>query len=731
MGEDLDFNSAAALAKFLADGEQSTPSVDQESAQIAPLPNKIGVYRIHRLIAVGGMAEVYEAIGTSGEHVALKVVRQFAHGSPIVRRLQREADLLQLLDHPCIARVHEAGDAQIDGQGQVVPFIAMDLVQQSKPIDTYVKDTECSVRDRIHLMYRVSDAIHHAHRRGVIHRDLKPGNILVSHSGDPVIVDFGIGANASNADATMNTIQTLPGQLLGTLQYMSPEQVSGEPASVDLRTDIYSLGLILYKLVTGVTPYSTAGTPLVIATQIVRSAQIPQPKTNGRRVDRDLEAILVKCLAKSASLRYQTAEELRVDLGRWLKGRRVSARSSRRWIGFTQWLGRHPIAATTSACAAMVLVSVGTAVVAVQVVNSYPHSLYVNRSSTSAQIRSLSGRVLFEWTGLASMGGNNKTAVMVRASDGVSSERFVVLCMGGGSIRDSSNLRIVSFQNPSVDLWTGPGTTSIEEFPDYLEREISEETGLPDKRVEFFGRKLAVADVFPEIPGEELITIEPNRRHFPTAIRVYSLAPLLSGEAPQVLYECWHPGHLGSVYWHEESRSLVAVGKNNRLDYSKVSEAHENWRHPAVIFAVQPAIDQIEGNLERPRWITEYGSGAPRGPIWYEVLTPTKQGQLWEFSGIFENLTDQVDGQTLVAKMKYTGSETEDASTFVHWVFNPHTGSTRLGPIDDSTRAKKWIELPGQVRTDGSIVDWAMTPVEGPCYREVDPLPTNSEVNAD
>ena len=238
MSEELDFNSASELARYLADSagdEAADLTADDPSA---PLPRTIGEYRVRRLIAVGGMAEVFEAVGPSQKRVALKVVRHFPPGSPAARRLLREADLLQLLDHPCVARVHEAGEAPIDGNGPGLPYIAMDLIEQGRPIDAYVEEAGLSTRERVRLMSRVVDAVSHAHRRGVIHRDLKPSNVLVGADGEPVVVDFGIGANAGGVDATMQTLQTLPGQLLGTLQYMSPEQVSGEPAGVDLRTDV-------------------------------------------------------------------------------------------------------------------------------------------------------------------------------------------------------------------------------------------------------------------------------------------------------------------------------------------------------------------------------------------------------------------------------------------------------------------------------------------------------------
>jgi serine/threonine protein kinase len=728
VSEELDFNSAGELARYLADsaGDEAADMTDDDPS--APLPRTIGEYRVRRLIAVGGMAEVFEAVGPSQKRVALKVVRHYPPGSPAARRLLREADLLQLLDHPCVARVHEAGEAPIDGNAPGLPYIAMDLIEQGRPIDAYVEEAGLSTRERVRLMSRVVDAVSHAHRRGVIHRDLKPSNVLVGADGEPVVVDFGIGANAGGVDATMQTLQTLPGQLLGTLQYMSPEQVSGEPAGVDLRTDVYSLGMILYKVVTGETPYTTAGVPLVIATQIVRTASVPQMRTNGRRVDRDLEAVIAKCLSKSASQRYQTVEALCDDLNRWLRGHRVEARSSRWWIGFTQWLGRHPIAATLLACSTIVLVSVATAVVSVRIVNSTPHSLYVNRSSRLAQVRTLSGRVMHEWQDLAAMGGNNKTAVIVRASDGRQSERFIAVCMSTYHEHDTSNLEIVSMQDPEHVLWSGPGVTPTDRYPEYLERDLIKGTALPDKRKEFFGRKLAVADVFEEVPGEELIVLAPNRRHFPTAIRIYSLSPMLTGDDPEVLYECWHPGHLDSVHWHEESDSLLVTGKNNRLDYAQVNEAHHNWRHPGVLFAVRPVQGHIESQLDRPRWLTEFPSGSERGPLWYRVLTPTEQCGLWEFSGILEGRFVAESGRTLVARMKYTGEESPDASTFVYWDFNPHTGDTVLGPINDTTRAKDWLKLPGSVLEDGSMLEWAMTPVEGPCYWEVDPLPMDTDL---
>src|SRR5262245_38373377 len=217
---------------------------------------KIGRYRILRLIGEGGMGSVFEAEQERPRRtVALKMIRPIFWPAAIqesLLRFEQEAQALARLQHPGIAQIYEAGTAD-KGFGPQ-PYFAMELIHGRKPSD-YVSEHNLSTGERLELVAKIADAVHHAHQRGIIHRDLKPSNILVDETGQPKIVDFGV-ARVTDGGAS-STVQTDAGRLVGTLAYMSPEQMSGDPLDIDTRADVYTLGVVLYELLAGRRPYNT------------------------------------------------------------------------------------------------------------------------------------------------------------------------------------------------------------------------------------------------------------------------------------------------------------------------------------------------------------------------------------------------------------------------------------------------------------------------------------------
>jgi tetratricopeptide (TPR) repeat protein len=240
----------------------------------------------------------------------------------MLRRFEHEGMLLGRLKHPGIAQIYEAGTVETD-QGPL-PFLAMELVT-GVPLHRHAEDHGLGLRDRLELFAKVCDAVQHAHQRGVIHRDLKPANILVDESGQPKLLDFGI-ARATDGDLKATTLNTGAGQLLGTVPYMSPEQVAGDPRELDTRSDVYALGVVLYELVTGRLPYDLATASMPEAARIVREQDPVRPALLGREFRGDLEAILLKALEKNRAVRYQAAADLSGDLRAFLRHEPISAR---------------------------------------------------------------------------------------------------------------------------------------------------------------------------------------------------------------------------------------------------------------------------------------------------------------------------------------------------------------------------------------------------------------------
>ncbi|HEX2838578.1 MAG TPA: protein kinase [Phycisphaerales bacterium] len=323
-------------------------------------PGVIGSYRVVRELGQGGMGVVYEAEQDfPHRRVALKVVRPELVTGSLIKRFTHEAEALALLRHPGIAQLYEAGFA--DGERRRRPFMAMELVE-GKPLSTFARERAIPMRERLMLLAGVCDAVDHAHKRGVIHRDLKPGNILVTADGQPKVLDFGI-ARLTAADGAIATVATNIGQIIGTLGYMSPEQFSGDPQAIDARSDVYALGVMLYELLAGRPPIAVATMSLAAAASAVQRDEpallgVVSPALRG-----DVESIAAKALEKNPSQRYQSAAELAADIRRYLANEPVLAHPQTAWYQARKFAQRNRPLVALGAAAVVALMSgvVGTA----------------------------------------------------------------------------------------------------------------------------------------------------------------------------------------------------------------------------------------------------------------------------------------------------------------------------------------------------------------------------------
>lgn len=286
------------------------------------VPDFIGGFRVVRLLGTGGMGTVFEAEQEQPRRaVALKVLRTGLASRTVLARFEREAAVLADLDHPHIARVHQAGTHRptgLAGDLGPVPFFVMELVRGGRAITDYAVLHGLDARARVKLFLDACDAVAYAHRHGVIHRDLKPANLLVGVDGRLKLIDFGVARSALRQN---DGFQTEVGQVLGTFQYMSPEQCDGRPDDVDERSDLYSLGVVLFELLTGALPYDVGTTSVHEAAQVVLQAKPRRLCAIDPALRGDLERILERALAKQKADRYPSVDAMAADLKKWLDGR--------------------------------------------------------------------------------------------------------------------------------------------------------------------------------------------------------------------------------------------------------------------------------------------------------------------------------------------------------------------------------------------------------------------------
>jgi tetratricopeptide (TPR) repeat protein len=324
------------------------PATEPEDALIG---RRIGPYRIEQRLGSGGMGSVYRALREDAyrQQVAVKVIRPGLDSDDLLHRFRTERQVLAELQHPHIARLLDGGSTD-DGR----PYFVMEYID-GEPLDRYCDRHQLSSRERLRLLQAVCAAVQHAHERGVVHRDLKPGNVLVTADGTAKVTDFGLAKRLASDAAEASPTQT--GTVLGTPSYMAPEQAGGKRAEVGAAADVYALGAILYELLTGRPPFR-AETPLDTLLQVLHDEPVP-PSRLHPKLPRDLETICLKCLQKHPTQRYASVTALAEDVRRFLEGEPIRARPVGAVERLWRWCRRRPGLTAAAACALLALAVAG------------------------------------------------------------------------------------------------------------------------------------------------------------------------------------------------------------------------------------------------------------------------------------------------------------------------------------------------------------------------------------
>jgi len=308
-----------------------------DPGRASPMLMDFGDYELLEQIGRGGQGVVFRARQKSlNRTVALKVISlgQWASKAHL-KRFRLEAEAAAHLEHPGIVPIHEVGER--DGQC----YFSMKFIEGGQ-LDEVVKQTPMSIRQAVELITKVARTVHYAHEHGILHRDIKPGNILLDQKGEPHLTDFGLARLVESESTVTRTME-----VLGTPSYMAPEQAVGNNAGISSITDVYGLGAVLYQLLTGQPPFAGGTTYETI--KLLLDTEPRQPRLLNPKIDRDLSTICLKCLEKDSKRRYSSALALAEDLERWLKHEPIQARRTGIFTRGQKWMRRNPASALLAA----------------------------------------------------------------------------------------------------------------------------------------------------------------------------------------------------------------------------------------------------------------------------------------------------------------------------------------------------------------------------------------------
>lgn len=479
-----------------------------DAAGLSPPPDLVPGHRLVAPLASGGSGIVFVAEQLKPRRqVAIKLLR---HGVPHPadrRRFEFEAELLARMSHPGIAAVHAAGLLPEAHGGS--PWISMELVEGARRIDEWCRERALDDAKRVELVISVADAVQHAHRNGAIHRDLKPGNVLVDADGRPRVIDFGIaiasgeavgGSDRRPAPEDETGAGTMTGTWVGTPGYMSPEQLTLGRREVDARADVFGLGVILYELLTGSLPHDLADKPLHEMMRVVVETDPVPPREHRPSLDADLEQVVLKAIRRERDQRYGSIPEFAADLRRWSRKEPVLARPPTATYRARKFVQRHRVPVTASVLATAALL--GTSIAATALWQRSERTLAELRRTEAAEREAVARatrtaeRLASLQQELAAIGGTTTwaTGSLGRVADGV-------VRTARDTIADTSN-------RDARRTIIGNAITTL----DRLEREVGDDPALRTELASGYSRlgsaqglgwNAAAADVEPGIPAYE------------------------------------------------------------------------------------------------------------------------------------------------------------------------------------------------------------------------------------
>ena len=555
----MDELSAQRLAFILFDSEDTTHGTGFPS---------IPGYAIDELLGQGGGGDVFGGtVVSTGRPVAIKLLH--AHLKLSARESFRELDHLASIRSSAVPHLLDYG-----WHGNQI-YIVTERIMGENPLQ-FAKGL--SIKNRVKLLARISDAVSKLHARGVLHRDIKPSNILVTDDGTPVILDLGISSLASETNSEPD------GVTRGTGQYMCPEQAAGQNSEATTTWDVYALG--------------------VLGIEVMLGERVP-PRFDwddiSGKLPRRLRPILRKAVATTADQRYETAQQLRDDLEAWIHHQPIQAEHARLWSRMLRIFTARPVFAITCLCILIVVSSVFASTLFVMWQNTKPYRFETVRNSAGSTILTLfalNGRVLHTW--------------QVDKTDAINYKNQLVRHNG-------RNLAVIGLR--AEDIYTGHQGLVVYEVGAWDEPLwVAEQRVLPEMahvtRFEspphtFHHLKHYLFDVFPSNPGDEIVSLH---RHSPSslcAIQIHSL----EGE---LLSEYYHDGWLKSAAWLPNQGKLVLAGQNSDGTWLERGEATlPAGKYPMIVLAITPVLGSVGNTIEHPG----HGVGTPAD--WYRCLTPT------------------------------------------------------------------------------------------------------------